>query len=68
MSETSNKYPWESKYKLTKDSPLHGNFEGFGIINLKEVSLEGADNLFAGGFPGLEIKEEKPSTKKTAVE
>ncbi len=63
MSEPTNKYPWQSKYELAKDTPLHGNFNGFGIINLKEVSMEGADNLFAAGFTGLVKKKEKPEAK-----
>ena len=63
MSENANKYPWQSKYSLAKDSPLHGNFGGFGIIDLKKVSLEGADNLFAAGFTGLVKKKEKPEAK-----
>lgn len=63
MSENTNKYPWQSKYSLAEDSPIHGNFEGFGIINLKDVSLEGDDNLFAAGFTGLLKIKEKPQAK-----
>ena len=67
MSEPTNKYPWQSKYSLAKDSPLHGNFEGFGVINLTKVSLEGADNLFNAGFTGLVKKKEKPEAKEPAA-
>lgn len=65
MSEATNKYPWQSKYELAKDTPLHGNFADFGVINLTQLSLEGADNLFAAGFTGLVKK--KPEAKETAA-
>lgn len=63
MSDSTNKYPWQSKYMLAEDTPLHGNFANFGIINFAEVSMEGADNLFAAGFPGLLKIKEKPQAK-----
>jgi len=67
MSEPTNKYPWQSKYMLAEDTPLHGNFEGFGVINLTQVSLEGADNLFEAGFSGLVKIQDKVAKKETAA-
>ena len=48
-----------AKYDLAKDYPLKGGHPTFGIIDLRTISLEGADNLVSGGFEGLILKKTK---------
>ena len=54
------------KYELTEGTPIIGGFLGFGPLDLSLLNLEGADNLFASGFPGLKLKEPKPNKKNSA--
>lgn len=68
MSEATNKYPWQSKFSLAEDTPLHGNFGEFGVINFTQVSLEGAEQLHAAGFPYLIKNEVKPNKKASTGE
>ena len=49
-----------AKYDLAKDYPIKGGHPSFGIIDLRLIDLEGADNLVAGGFEGLVLKKIKP--------
>jgi hypothetical protein len=56
-----------AKYDLAKDFPLKGGHPKFGVIDLTQIDVEGADNLVSGGFEGLVLKKtkaQKPETKE----
>lgn len=59
MAEKTLKPEVASKYELVPGTPIHGGFVGFGPIDLSEISLATADNLFSAGFPGLQLKAKK---------
>lgn len=52
------------KYSLKTDYPLHGGSAKYGEIDLRTISLDGADSLFAQGFEGLELKKTKPGKEE----
>lgn len=54
------------KYNLKKDYPIFGASAKFGQIDLRTISLEGADSLFDQGFEGLELKKAKPVKEEKA--
>jgi len=54
----------KAKYKLAKDYPIDGACPTFGRIDLSLIGIESADQLFAGGFKGLELKEQSIKPKK----
>ncbi len=55
------------KYKVVTIRPARYNFNGFGEIDLRTISLNKADELFEKEFPFLKLikKAETDSTTKT---
>lgn len=57
----------EVKYRLVRIRPGKYNFSDFGTIDLREIDVKQADELYQKGFQFLELKEEKQEiSKKTA--
>jgi hypothetical protein len=54
----------KAKYKLAKDYPINGACPNFGNVDLSIIGLDSADQLFAAGFKGLELKEQSIKPKK----
>jgi hypothetical protein len=63
----------EKPYKLSKDvaeqyeivgDQVKADFPGFGLIDMRELTIDAAKDLVSKGFPYL--KEKAKSAKKTA--